>query len=151
MNRGVEFKEGHPVKILIPISTFVDREKIAHALHALSVFKDPVVVLFHVVEVPSRTSPVNTHPFKDEIAEAEDRLLPIADWLRSQNYNAVVRVVIARDRVEGIVAEANEGGYSFVLMMKRKIRGGISKLFHRSTSEAVIRSARCLVLTTLMD
>jgi len=151
MNSGVDFMEGHPVKILIPISSFVDREKIAHALHALSVFKDPMVVLFHVVEVPSRTSPVNTHPFKDEIAEAEDRLLPLADWLRSQKYNAVVRVVIARDKVEGIVAEANEGAYSFVLMMKRKIGGRIGKLFHKSTSEAVIRSVRCLVLTTLVD
>jgi len=151
MSSGVRFTEGHLVKILIPISSFVDREKIAHALHALSVFKDPMIVLFHVVEVPSRTSPVNAHPFKDQIAEAEDRLLPIADWLRSQNYNAVVRVVVARDRVEGIVTEANEGSYSFVLMMKRKIRGGIGKLFHKSTSEAVIRSVKCLVLTTLLD
>jgi len=151
MNSGVNLTKSHPVKILIPISTFVDREKIAHALHALSVFKDPTIVLFHVVEAPSRTTPVNTHPFKDEIADAESRLLPTADWLRSQNYNAVVRVVVARDKVEGIVAEANEGGYSFVLMMKRKIRGRIGKLFHKSTSEAVIRSARCLVLTTLVD
>jgi len=151
MNSGVNFTEGHPVKILIPISSFADREKIAHALHALSVFKNPMVVLFHVVEVPSRTSPVNTHPFKKEIAEAEGRLLPVADWLRSQNYNAVVRVVVARDKVGGIVTEANEGRYSFVLMMKRKIRGGIAKLFHKSTSEAVIRSVKCLVLTTLVD
>ena len=151
MNSGANFTEGRPVKILIPISSFVDREKIAQALHALSVFKDPKVVLFHVVEVPSRTSPVDTHPFKNEMAEAENRLLPIADWLRSQNYNAVVRVVVARDKVEGIVTEANEGDYSFVLMMKRKIRGGIAKLFHKSTSEAVIRSVKCLVLTTLMD
>jgi len=151
MNSGANFREGHPVKILIPISSFVDREKIAQALHALSVFKDPIVVLFHVVEVPSRTSPVDTHPFKNEMAEAENRLLPIADWLRSQNYNAVVRVVVARDKVEGIVTEANEGDYSFVLMMKRKIRGEIGKLFHKSTSEAVIRSVKCLVLTTLVD
>jgi len=151
MSSKVGSTERHPVKILIPISTFVDREKIAHALHALSVFKDPMIVLFHVVEVPSRTSPINTHPFKDEIAEAENRLRPVADWLRSQNYNAVVRVVVARDKVEGIVAETNEGDYSFVLMMKRKIRGGIAKLFHKSTSEAVIRSVRCLVLTTLLD
>lgn len=151
MNGEVDSTELHPVKILIPISSFVDRKKIAHALHALSVFKDPIVVLFHVLEVPSRTSPVNTHPFKDEIAEAENRLLQLADWLRSQNYNAVVRVVVARDTVEGIVAEANEGDYSFVLMMKRKIRGGIAKLFHKSTSEAVIRSVKCLVLTTLVE
>ena len=151
MNIGANFTEGHPVKILIPISSFVDREKIAQALHALSVFKDPIVVLFHVVEVPSRTSPVDTHPFKNEMAEAENRLLPIADWLRGQNYNVVVRVVVARDKVEGIIAEANEGDYSFVLMLKRKIRGGIDKLFHKSTSEAVIRSVKCLVLTTLVD
>jgi len=151
MSGGVNSTELHPVKILIPISSFVDREKIAHALHALSVFKNPMVVLFHVIEVPSRTSPVDTHPFKNEIAEAENRLVPVADWLRSQNYNAVVRVVVARDTVEGIVAEANEGDYSFVLMMKRKIRSGIAKLFHKSTSEAVIRSAKCLVLTTLVD
>jgi len=151
MNSGVDFTEGHPVKILIPISSFLDRKKIAQALHALSVFKEPIVVLFHVVEVPSRTSPVDAHHFKNEMTEAEDRLLPIADWLRSQNYDAVVRVVVARDTVEGIITEANEGDYSFVLMMKRKIRGGIAKLFHKSTSEAVIRSVKCLVLTTLMD
>jgi len=151
MNSAANSTERHPVKILIPISSFVDREKIAHALHALSVFKDPMIVLFHVVEVPSRTSPVNTHPFKNEMVEAENRLLPIADWLRGQSYNAVVRVVVARDTVEGIVAEANEGDYSFVLMMKRKIRGGVAKLFHKSTSEAVIRSVKCLVLTTLVD
>jgi nucleotide-binding universal stress UspA family protein len=151
MSSEPNFTRGRSVKILIPISSFVDREKIAQALHALSVFKDPGVVLFHVVEVPSRTSPVNTHPFKNEIAEAEVRLLPVADWLRSQNYNTVVRVVVARDKVEGIVTEANEGDYSFVLMMKRKMRGGIGRLFHKSTSEAVIRSAKCLVLTTLVD
>ncbi len=151
MNGVADSSEHHSAKILIPISTFVDREKIAHALHALSVFKDPMIVLFHVIEVPSRTSPINTHPFKDEIAEAEGRLRPVADWLRSQNYNTVVRVVVARDKIEGIVAEANEGDYSFVLMMKRKIRGRIAKLFHKSTSEAVIGSVKCLVLTTLLD
>jgi len=35
--------------------------------------------------------------------------------------------------------------------MKRKILGGIAKLFYRSTSEAVIRAVKCLVLTTLVD
>lgn len=45
------------VKILVPIATSADRQLMTRALYALSAFKDPEMVLFHVVEMPSRTVP----------------------------------------------------------------------------------------------
>jgi len=39
-------------RILIPISTFVDKPRLFKALQVLSNLKNPVVVLFKVVEVP---------------------------------------------------------------------------------------------------
>jgi nucleotide-binding universal stress UspA family protein len=35
--------------------------------------------------------------------------------------------------------------------MKRRIRGGLSKLLHRSVSEKVIRSTKAMVLTFLVE
>ena len=137
------------VKILIPVSKFVDRARLTRALHAVSVFQNPLVVLFHVIEVKSRTVPVDPSPFKEEIAAAEAKLKPTVDWLKEQGYKTTARIVLARDAIEGIITEANSGDYTVILMMKRRIRRGISKLFQKSTSEAVIRSAKPIVLTML--
>lgn len=138
-------------RILIPVSIYADKEKIIHALHALSAFKNPLIVLLNVIELPSKTVPLDEIIHGEKIAEGKNRLKPLANWLESQGFNVEVRVVMARDVVEGIVNEANSGGYSFVIMMKRRGAKGFRRLLKRSVSEAVIRSTNCLVITALMD
>src|SRR6266849_5715946 len=61
------------------------------------------------------------------------------------------KVVTARDYAEGIIAEANNGGYTVVLLTKRRIRSGLGKIFHKSISEEVIRYTNTLVLTFLAE
>ena len=38
------------VKVLIPIAASADRNLMTRALYALSAFKDPEIVIFHVVK-----------------------------------------------------------------------------------------------------
>jgi len=139
------------MKILVPISNFVDRERL---LEALSVFKSIEgfsVTLFNVIEVSSITIPLNSEIFEREISETRSKLLPFTNWLESQNFNTKLKVSVSRSAAEGIIEEANSGGYSFIIMMKRKFRGKFQKLFHKSITEAVIRNTKCMVLTFLID
>jgi len=48
------------------------------ALHVLSAFKNPNIVLFHVIEVPSRTATLETEPYQDEIGRAQRYGSPLA-------------------------------------------------------------------------
>lgn len=141
----------HLVKILIPIASFVDKEKLLSGLNALTLFRSPLIMLFHVIALPSRTSPLDISAHKEAVSAAENRLKDIAEWLKEQGCQVMVKVVLARNIVEGIVTEANSGNYSVVLMMKRKMRKGLGALLQKSISERVIRSVNCLVLTTLVD
>ena len=138
-----------PVRIVVPIANRADRELMTRALYALSAFKDPEIVLFHVVEMPSRTVPIEVVSHKEEIALADEILSPISEWLEEQGYVARKKIVVARDVAEAIVNEANAGDYAFVVMTKREPKKGVRGLFHRSVSERVIREAKCMVLTTL--
>lgn len=138
-------------KILIPISNFIDKEKVAKALDAISISKSPFIVLLHIIEVPSLTSPINSHPFKEDVTVGKRKLEKIADWLRKQGYKVEVKVLVARDIAEGIVEESNIGKYQIILMMKRKIRSGLAKLLHKSVSEVVIRSTNSMVLIILVE
>jgi len=138
-------------RILIPISNFIDREKVAKALDAVSTPETHSIVLLHVIEVPSLTSPIDVSHFKGEVEAAAGKLEGIAEWIRRQGYKVEVKVLVARDVAEGIVEESNRGGYRIILMMKRRIRGGLSKLLHRSVSEKVIRSTKAMVLTFLVE
>jgi len=138
-------------KILIPIADFYDKEKITHGLQVLSVFKNPLIVLFHIIEVPSRTQSLNTHPYEKQIAEHRRRIEAIAEWLREQDYEVKVKIALARSIVEGIVTEANTGNYDAVLMLKRRVRKGFLRIFQKSISEAVIRSVEPVVLISLVD
>jgi len=140
-----------PTKILVPVATFTDKRRLFQALQLIAAIRDPLVVLFRVVEVPQRTNPLDPSLWKDDIAEAENFLGKEEAWLRSEGYRVESKVVTARDTAEGIIDEANNGGYAVVLMMKRRIRKGWGKIFHRSTSEEVIRYANPLVLTFLAD
>ena len=140
-----------PTKILVPVATFTDKRRLFQALQLIAAIRDPLVVLFRVVEVPHRTNPLDPSLWKDDIAEAENFLGKEEAWLRSEGYRVESKVVTARDTAEGIIDEANNGGYAVVLMMKRRIRKGWGKIFHRSTSEEVIRYANPLVLTFLAD
>jgi len=141
--------EKPPVKILVPIATSADRQLMIRALYALSAFKDPEIVLFHVVEMPSRTVPIEVISHREEIALADEILSPTANWLEKQGYATRKRIVVARDVAEAIVTEANSQDYTFVIMTKRRPRKGLRGLFHRSVSERVTRETKCMVLTTL--
>jgi nucleotide-binding universal stress UspA family protein len=138
-----------PVKVLIPIAARADRQLMTRALYALSAFKDPEIVLFHVVEMPSRTVPIEVISRREEIALADEILSPTAEWLEKEGYKARKKVVVARDVGEAIVTEANSEDYMFVVMTKRRPKKGVRGLFHRSVSEHVIREAKCMVITTL--
>ncbi len=140
-----------PVKILVPLSTFLDKRNLIRALQALAILKDPVVVLFRVIEVPRRTTPLDPGLWKDDIRKAEMFLAESASWLEKEGYKIERKVVTARNTAEGIITEANTGGYTVVLMMKRRIMSGWARIFHRSTSEEVIRHANTLVLTFLAE
>lgn len=139
------------VKILIPIAQLVDREKLARVLHALSAFPNPLIVLLHVIELPSRTTPLEIDLVRKDADAAEAKLNPVADWLKQQHYNVVVKIAVARNAIEGIITEANTGSYSFVVLMKRRIKQRFGGLFQKSTSEAVIRAITCPAITMLVD
>jgi nucleotide-binding universal stress UspA family protein len=138
-----------PVKILVPIAHRADKQLMTRALYALSAFKDPEIVLFHVVEMPSRTVPIEVVSHKEEIALADEVLSPIAEWLKNEGYVTRKKIVVARDVAEAIVNEANDEDYTFVIMTKRQPKKGIGGLFHHSVSERVIRETKSMVLTTL--
>jgi len=139
------------VKILIPIAASADRQLMTRALYALSAFKDPEIVLFHVVEMPSRTVPIEVISHKEEIALADEVLSPTAKWLEKEGYSVRKKIVVARSVAEAIVTEANAEDYTFVIMTKRRPKKGIEGLFHRSVSEQVTREAKSMVLTTLTE
>jgi len=146
---GTKSRQKAPVKILVPIATGADRQLMIRALYALSAFKDPEIVLFHVLEMPSRTVPIEVISHREEIALADEILSPTAEWLEKQGYATRKKIVVARDVAEAIVAEANSEDYTFVIMTKRRPRKGLRGLFHRSVSERVTRETNCMVLTTL--
>jgi len=138
-------------RILIPISTFVDKPRLFKALQVLSNLKNPVVVLFKVVEVPRRTTPLDPSVWKEDIERAENFLAKLASWLREEGYRVETKVVTARDAAEGIIAEANDGSYTVVLLTKRRVQSGWGRIFHKSISETVIRYTNPLVLTFLAE
>jgi len=140
-----------PTKVLVPVATFTDKRRLFQALQLIAAIRDPLVVLFRVVEVPQRTNPLDPSLWKDDITKAEDFLGKEEAWLKSEGYRVESKVVTARDTAKGIIDEANNGEYAVVLMTKRRIRKGWGKIFHRSTSEEVIRYANPLVLTFLAD
>ncbi len=144
-------EEQSATKILVPISTFVDRTRLFKALQVLATLKDPVIILFRVVEVPHRTNPLDPDLWKEDIKKAENYLNGVAAWLRQEGYRADSKVRTARNTGDGIISEANNGEYAVVLMMKRRIRTGWSRMFHKSITEEVIRYANPLVLTFLAE
>jgi len=146
---GSRLRKRPPVKVLVPIAGRTDKQLMVRALYALSAFKDPEIVLFHVVEMPSRTVPIEVVSHKEEISLAEEILSPTAQWLDDQGYATRKKIVVARDVAEAIVTEANSNDYTFVIMTKRRPRKGMKGLFHRSVSEKVIREAKSMILTTL--
>ncbi len=143
-------EEEHSVKLLVPIADYIDKAKLAQALHALSVFKDPLIVLLHVVEVPF-SAPLDPSLQKDEVYKAGQFVTPIAEWLREQKYHVKIEIRTARRSSEGIVEEANAGGYSAVLLMKRRPPKGWRRIFHRSDTERVIEDVNCLNIVFLVD
>ena len=138
-------------KLLIPVGKSVSKKLIAEALHLLSAFKKPLIVLFNVIEVPSRTAPLETEPYRVQIDQAEKRLNDLAKWLTAQDLTVLVKVVVARNAAEGIVEETEGDDYAAVFMMKRRTRKGWRGLFARSVSQRVVRGANCFVITAPLD
>ncbi len=137
-------------KILVPVADFIDKNRLFKALQILST-KSPLIVLFRVVEVPRRTTPLDPAVWKEDIEKAEQFLAEPAAWLKQEGYSVEMKVVTSRDTADGIIIEANNGGYGLVLMTKRRIRSGWGAMFHKSISEEVIRYANPLVLSFLAE
>ncbi len=129
----------------------LSKRLILQALHVLSAFKSPSIVLLYVIEVPSRTATLETEPYQDNIKRAENRLNEVSKWLVSQGFKVHVKVGVARNIAEGIVEETESDGYLIVFLMKRRAERGWRRLFTRSVSEQVVRRANCLVLTAPLE
>ncbi len=130
---------------------FASKELITRALHALSAFKNPTIVLLNVIEVPSRTATLETDPYKPQIAKAEQQLQDLVKWLTGQGLDGRSKVVIARRASEGIIEETRNDDYLVVFMMKRRRLGRLERFFARSVSEEVIRDVDCLVMTAPLE
>jgi nucleotide-binding universal stress UspA family protein len=137
---------GH-TKILIPVDKTASKGLITRALHLLVAFKHPQIILFHVIEIPSRASTLDLDPYRNEINRAEENLTQLSKWLTEQGLEASIKVAIARNAAEGIVTETEMDGYMIVFLMKRRSAKGWRRIFNRSVSERVVREANCLVLT----
>ena len=144
-------REERAARILIPVGDVTDEEKIIKALYTLSVFQTPLIVLLHIIEVPSRVTPLYPSIFKEEIERWEEKLDGISRWLNQQGYRTAVKIMTARNIAEGIISEAEREGYDAVVMLKRKVRGRLRRLLHRSISEKVIRHTNALVVILQMD
>jgi len=121
------------------------------ALHVLSAFKNPSIVLLRVIEVPSRTATLETDAYQEDIKRAEKELDDVSSWLSSQGLNVHVKVAVARNIADGIVEETERDGYLIVFMMKRRAERGWRRLLTRSVSQRVVRHANCLVLTAPLE
>lgn len=139
------------MKVLIPVGDPVSRKLIAQALQVLSAFKKPTIVLFHVVEVPSRTAALDPEPYRSDLDKAEQKLNELGKWLHDQSVNVHVKVVVARNVAEGIIDETETDGYFLVFLMKRRFKRGWRQLFKRSVSGRVVRFVNCLVLTAPLE
>jgi nucleotide-binding universal stress UspA family protein len=144
-------RQTSPVNILIPVGDIVSKRLINQALHILSAFKNALIVLFRVVEVPSRTAVLEPEPYQDEIRGAEQRLTELAKWLTDQGLRVRVKVAVARSTSEGIVEEAQRGDYLLVFLMKRRMVKGWRRILRRSVTERVVRSANCVVMTAPLE
>jgi nucleotide-binding universal stress UspA family protein len=138
-------------KILIPVGSAVSRKLITEALHIFSVFKNPLIVLLTVIEVPSRTATLETEPYRLQISSVEKKLNDLSEWLTAQGLRVQVKVAVARNVSEGIIEETDSDGYTAVFMMKRKTKKGWRGLFTRSVSQKVVRGANCFVMTAPLE
>ena len=97
------------------------------------------------------TTPLDPKIWDEEIKKAEAFLDELAVWLEDQGYKVERKVKTARDSAEGIVLEANNGEYSVVLLLKRRMARSWARSLRRSISERVIRDANPPVLTLLAE
>jgi nucleotide-binding universal stress UspA family protein len=120
-------------------------------LHLLSALPSPLIVLLHIIEVPSRTAALDPELYRKEIKDAEERLDELSEWLKGQGMNVRSKAAIARGVAEGIITETESGNYMIVFLMKRRVPGGWRSFFRRSVSEKVVRYANCLVMTAPLE
>ncbi|MHA1238368.1 MAG: universal stress protein [Candidatus Odinarchaeia archaeon] len=138
-------EEEKQTKILIPISKNVDKEKITQALTVLYFFREPLIVLLHVIEVPI-TAPLNIELYQDEKTKIEKLISGIRQWLEEQGFKVKTKIAVARNASQGIIEEANSGGYSILILMKRRPPRGLRKLFYKSHTDMVTSNVNCISL-----
>ena len=144
----------HKPNILVPVPGPLDKEKLVLMLDKLHFLGKPNLTLFHVVEVRSRTSPLNSEFFRDAINKAEKSLKPLKKWLEKLGYKTSIKVMLARDVAEGIIDEAELGGYDAILMVRRggrTLRNLLKTIFSGSVSEKVARHVECPVIMVKME
>lgn len=139
------------VKILIPVGDMVSKKLITQALHVLSSFRNPLIVLLSVIEVPSRTATLEPEPYQREIKAAEKKLAELSEWLADQRIAVRSKVAVARNAADGIISETEGDGYLIIFLMKRRTKKGWERLFSRSVSEKVVRFANCFVMTAPLE
>lgn len=144
-------EEGSAGKVLVPISNFFDRKGITRALKILRIRGTEPIVVFHIVEAPQITTPLDPPLWDEQIKKAEGFIESAVVWLKSEGFNVERKVKVARDSADGIITEANNGDYSVVVLLKRRVARSWTRPLHRSISERVIRDANPPVLTLLAE
>ncbi|MEM2142032.1 MAG: universal stress protein [Candidatus Thorarchaeota archaeon] len=133
----------------MPVSGDIGHERMKQALLHLMAFHSPYVTVFHVVETPIVT-PLDAEGLDETIQEAKRKNVdPLADWLRNSGYQVETRIAVARNVVDAIVEEVNEGDYAFVFMFKRR-KKKLRQRLTGSVTDRVIRRVDRPVVTILI-
>ena len=128
-------------RVLVPVVIQPDVSLILRGIRLLE-WRDAVYVLLHVIEVPLVTSP-HVNELEKLLNKTEEKLKPVADALKSMGYEAEIRIVTARDVVEGITGELEMGNYALVMLHKKR-RKTVEKFmltFTKSTSQRLIQKS----------
>ncbi len=136
-------------KILLPLAEPIDSQKLKGLIVGQLWLEGDEFTLFHIIESPVVSS-LGIEQFNDQITESESWLREIADELRKEGINTRAKVAVARDAVDAIAEEVEEGDYDLVVMLKRK-RRKLRRLILKGVSERVASAVRVPVVTLLME
>ena len=131
---------------MVPVVLEPDMELILRGIRLLG-WEKATYVLLHVVEVPMVTSP-HANELSKLLRYAEEKLKPYAERLKKLGYRTEIKIVSARDVVEGITEELKLGNYSLIMLHKKK-RKTVEKImltFTKSTSQRLIQKTNTPVM-----
>ena len=146
--RGLGLKQvsNEQRRVLIPVVLEPNIQLIIRGIKLLS-WNDALYILLHVVEVPLVTSP-HANELDKLLKKAEEKLKPVADSLKTMGYKTEIKIVSARDVVEGITEELKLGNYTLVMLHKKR-RKTVEKFmltFTKSTSQRLIQKSNTPVM-----